>query len=170
MSFTRIALGSGCLKTAFKFILRRQSQRSRAMGIVWPECRRLMASSKIATSSSWRFPGHAWQRSSANRSLSESIQTDIAAKSNGSPISSVHLWFDRPIMDLPNAIFVERLSQWVFARHNRHVQRRILLPGRHFCLARSVRPRKGSCNRSMFVPSWPLFFPPQRKPNYCARN
>jgi squalene-associated FAD-dependent desaturase len=35
---------------------------------------------------------------------------------NGSPITSVHLWFDRPVMDLPNAIFVERLSQWIFAR------------------------------------------------------
>ncbi|HEY2412215.1 MAG TPA: hydroxysqualene dehydroxylase HpnE [Pirellulaceae bacterium] len=35
---------------------------------------------------------------------------------NGSPISSVHLWFDRPIMELPNAIFVERLSQWIFSR------------------------------------------------------
>ena len=32
------------------------------------------------------------------------------------PISSVHLWFDRAIMNLPNAILVERLSQWVFAR------------------------------------------------------
>jgi squalene-associated FAD-dependent desaturase len=35
---------------------------------------------------------------------------------NGSPISSVHLWFNQPIMELPNAIFVERLSQWIFAR------------------------------------------------------
>lgn len=34
----------------------------------------------------------------------------------GSPISSVHLWFDRPIMELPNAIIVERLSQWIFSR------------------------------------------------------
>jgi len=38
------------------------------------------------------------------------------SKIHSSPISSVHLWFDRPIMDLPNAIFVERLSQWIFAR------------------------------------------------------
>src|SRR5204863_7660482 len=35
---------------------------------------------------------------------------------SSSPISSVHLWFDRPITDLPHAVFVERLSQWVFAR------------------------------------------------------
>ncbi|MES2790230.1 MAG: hydroxysqualene dehydroxylase HpnE [Planctomycetota bacterium] len=32
------------------------------------------------------------------------------------PISSVHLWFDRPIMPLPHATLVDRLSQWVFSR------------------------------------------------------
>lgn len=32
------------------------------------------------------------------------------------PISSVHLWFDASLTDLPHAILVERLSQWVFAR------------------------------------------------------
>jgi uncharacterized protein with NAD-binding domain and iron-sulfur cluster len=32
------------------------------------------------------------------------------------PISSVHLWFDRPITDLPHAVFVSRLSQWMFNR------------------------------------------------------
>jgi squalene-associated FAD-dependent desaturase len=32
------------------------------------------------------------------------------------PISSVHLWFDRPITDLPHAVFVERISQWMFNR------------------------------------------------------
>ncbi len=32
------------------------------------------------------------------------------------PISSVHLWFDRPIMSLPHAVCVEGLVQWVFDR------------------------------------------------------
>lgn len=32
------------------------------------------------------------------------------------PISSVHLWFDRPITELPHAAFVGRLSQWMFQR------------------------------------------------------
>jgi squalene-associated FAD-dependent desaturase len=32
------------------------------------------------------------------------------------PISSVHLWFDRPITELPHAVFVDRLCQWVFNR------------------------------------------------------
>ena len=33
---------------------------------------------------------------------------------SSAPISAVHLWFDRPIMDLPHAALVGRLSQWVF--------------------------------------------------------
>ncbi len=32
------------------------------------------------------------------------------------PISSVHLWFDRPITDLPHAVLLERMSQWLFNR------------------------------------------------------
>ena len=32
------------------------------------------------------------------------------------PISSVHLWFDRSITELPHAVLVGRLSQWVFNR------------------------------------------------------
>ena len=39
-----------------------------------------------------------------------------AAEIAGSPISGVHLWFDRPITHLPHAVLVGRLSQWVFAR------------------------------------------------------
>ena len=30
-------------------------------------------------------------------------------------ITSVHLWFDRPLSPLPHAVLVDRLSQWVFA-------------------------------------------------------
>jgi squalene-associated FAD-dependent desaturase len=32
------------------------------------------------------------------------------------PITSVHLWFDRPVIDVPHAVLVGRLSQWVFRR------------------------------------------------------
>lgn len=35
---------------------------------------------------------------------------------SSAPITSVHLWLDRPITDLPHAVLVGRLSQWVFAR------------------------------------------------------
>jgi squalene-associated FAD-dependent desaturase len=32
----------------------------------------------------------------------------------GSPITAVHLWFDRCVIDLPHAVLVGRTSQWVF--------------------------------------------------------
>jgi len=33
-----------------------------------------------------------------------------------SPITSVHLWYDRPVLKLPHAVLVDCLSQWVFDR------------------------------------------------------
>lgn len=33
-----------------------------------------------------------------------------------SPITSVHLWFDRPTMSLPHAVLIDCLGQWVFNR------------------------------------------------------
>lgn len=35
-----------------------------------------------------------------------------------SPITGVHLWFDRAITDLPHAVLVGKLSQWLFARYS----------------------------------------------------
>lgn len=32
------------------------------------------------------------------------------------PIASMHLWYDRPLTELPHATFVDRLSQWMFNR------------------------------------------------------
>jgi len=32
----------------------------------------------------------------------------------------VHLWFDRPVVDLPHAVLVGRLSQWVFCPNRDH--------------------------------------------------
>lgn len=32
----------------------------------------------------------------------------------GSPITAIHLWFDRDVVDLPHAVLVGRVSQWVF--------------------------------------------------------
>jgi squalene-associated FAD-dependent desaturase len=39
-----------------------------------------------------------------------------AARFQAAPITSVHLWFDRPITTLAHAVLVGRLSQWVFRR------------------------------------------------------
>jgi uncharacterized protein with NAD-binding domain and iron-sulfur cluster len=36
-----------------------------------------------------------------------------------SPITAVHLWFDRPIMPCEHAVLVGRLSQWVFHHRRR---------------------------------------------------
>jgi squalene-associated FAD-dependent desaturase len=33
-----------------------------------------------------------------------------------SPITSVHCWFDRPVLDLPHVVLVDGLGQWVFNR------------------------------------------------------
>ena len=33
---------------------------------------------------------------------------------DSSPITGVHLWFDRPITTLPHAVLIDRLSQWLF--------------------------------------------------------
>jgi squalene-associated FAD-dependent desaturase len=42
--------------------------------------------------------------------------SDALGTIESAPISSVHLWFDRQLTDLPHAVFVGRLSQWMFAR------------------------------------------------------
>ena len=34
-----------------------------------------------------------------------------------SPITSVHIWFDRPVMQLPHAVLMDGISQWVFNRN-----------------------------------------------------
>jgi squalene-associated FAD-dependent desaturase len=33
-----------------------------------------------------------------------------------SPITSVHVWFDRPVLDLPHLVLVDCVGQWVFKR------------------------------------------------------
>jgi squalene-associated FAD-dependent desaturase len=42
-----------------------------------------------------------------------------------SPITSVHLWYDRPLTDLPHAVLVGCLGQWVFNRGQ-------TAPGEHY--------------------------------------
>jgi squalene-associated FAD-dependent desaturase len=33
-----------------------------------------------------------------------------------SPITSVHLWYDRPVLDLPHVVLIDSVGQWVFNR------------------------------------------------------
>jgi squalene-associated FAD-dependent desaturase len=42
-----------------------------------------------------------------------------------SPITSVHLWYDRPVMELPHVVLVDCAGQWVFNRGE-------VAPGEHY--------------------------------------
>ncbi len=42
------------------------------------------------------------------------VVPDVAEQLAGSPITAVHLWFDRDVIDVPHAVLVGRVSQWVF--------------------------------------------------------
>ena len=39
-----------------------------------------------------------------------------------SPITGVHLWFDRPVTNLPHAALLDRTMQWMFRKSDRYVQ------------------------------------------------
>jgi squalene-associated FAD-dependent desaturase len=39
-----------------------------------------------------------------------------------SPITGVHLWFDRPITELPHAVLLDRTMQWMFRKSDTYIQ------------------------------------------------
>lgn len=82
----------------------------RVLGIVLGDgtCRRF---NHIVSAVSWKQVG----KLLGPELLKRIPQVEAGTKLNSSPITAVHLWFDRPIMDLPHAALVGRLSQWVFA-------------------------------------------------------
>ena len=43
-------------------------------------------------------------------------------KFSHSPITGIHLWFDRAITDLPHAVLLDRTLQWVFRKTDRYFQ------------------------------------------------
>ncbi|MFL6352748.1 MAG: hydroxysqualene dehydroxylase HpnE [Bryobacteraceae bacterium] len=50
------------------------------------------------------------------------LQIDLSRLSH-SPITGIHLWFDRTITDLPHATLLDRTIQWMFNKHEgRHIQ------------------------------------------------
>jgi uncharacterized protein with NAD-binding domain and iron-sulfur cluster len=55
-----------------------------------------------------------------------------------SPITSVHLWFDRPITPLPHVMLVDCLGQWLFNRGE-------VRPGEHYLqiVVSAARPLRG---------------------------
>jgi len=46
--------------------------------------------------------------------------SSVSVRRKKAPISSIHLWFDRPITQLRHAVLVGRLSQWMFNRSAIH--------------------------------------------------
>jgi uncharacterized protein with NAD-binding domain and iron-sulfur cluster len=41
---------------------------------------------------------------------------DAVAQFESSPITGIHLWFDRKITEAEHCVFVDRMSHWLFAR------------------------------------------------------
>ena len=54
------------------------------------------------------------QRVLPNETLNQLVPS--LEKIEAAPISSVHLWYDRPVTELRHAVLLERHSQWVFNR------------------------------------------------------
>lgn len=54
--------------------------------------------------------------------LVPALELDVSPFSH-SPITGIHLWFDRPITDLPHATLLDRTIQWMFNKGaGRHIQ------------------------------------------------
>ena len=54
--------------------------------------------------------------------LAPGLPVDISGFSH-SPITGIHLWFDKPITELPHATLLDRTIQWMFNKHEgRHIQ------------------------------------------------
>ena len=60
-----------------------------------------------------------------------------------SPITAVHLWFDRPALPLPHAVLVGRLGHWVLPSSHGWSNARLVVPGRHQCLAGTAATGSG---------------------------
>jgi len=54
--------------------------------------------------------------------LAPGLPLELSAFSHA-PITGIHLWFDRPVTDLPHATLLDRTIQWMFNKHEgRHIQ------------------------------------------------
>jgi squalene-associated FAD-dependent desaturase len=74
--------------------------------------------------------------------LPESLRADpffaVVKNLAPSPITSVHFWFDRPVLDRPHIVLVDCLGQWVFNRGE-------VSPGEHYLqvVVSAARPLRG---------------------------
>jgi len=51
------------------------------------------------------------------RALAPGLQLDLSAFTH-SPITGIHLWFDRPVTDLPHATLLDRTIQWMYNKQD----------------------------------------------------
>lgn len=76
--------------------------------------RREIAADQVVVAVPWKHV-----RELCDPALRESLPELASTERLGSsPISSVHLWTDRQVFDLPHAVLIDRLSQWIFARQD----------------------------------------------------
>lgn len=66
-------------------------------------------------------PWHQVSRLFSDTLLSLLPQLEHVGEIESSPISSVHLWLDRPLTHLPHVVLLDRLSQWVFQHGERQL-------------------------------------------------
>ncbi len=56
------------------------------------------------------------------QAIAPQLLVDLSPFSH-SPITGIHLWFDRPVTDLPHATLLDRTIQWMFNKgEGRHIQ------------------------------------------------
>lgn len=79
-------------------------------------------------------PFHSVTSLLADSDATASLRPELAGadKMESAPISSVHLWFDRPITTLPHAVLVDRTSQWLFNRTSLSGKRTNLRDGYYY--------------------------------------
>src|SRR5207249_11427229 len=53
---------------------------------------------------------------------SDALRADLA-KFESSPITGIHLWFDREVTELPHAVLLDRTIQWMFQKSKLQPQR-----------------------------------------------
>ena len=58
-----------------------------------------------------------------------------------SPITGIHLWFDRPVTDLPHATLLDRTLQWMFNKSGGRYVQFVVSASR--CLLQLSRPGSG---------------------------
>jgi zeta-carotene desaturase len=66
-------------------------------------------------------PSSVWTRRTPGPSLLPGLGLSLD-RFEHSPITGIHLWFDRAVTDLPHAVLLDRNLQWLFRKSERYLQ------------------------------------------------